>query len=232
MKIGIVTLFPEIIHPAVFSSILGRAQRSQIVEFKIINPRDFAYDRHHKVDDSPYGGEPGMLIKPEPVALAIESFPLTSSTKIIFVEPHGIRFDQSHAEFLAQCEELLIVCGHYEGLDARLEEYFEPMVFSVGDFILTGGEIPALLIADSIVRRLPSALGNEESLNSDSFSEQNRGLLSAPNYTRPEVWRGISVPTEITNGNHKEITRFREKMALDRTALIRPDLLNDSIEKP
>ena len=217
MKLGFVTLFPEIIHSSVSMSILGRAQTNGIVTFATSNPRDFTYDRHHKVDDSPYGGEAGMLLKAEPVALAIESLPFFPSAKIVFCEPHGRVFEQEDAVNLSSEESLIFACGHYEGLDARLEEYYNPLVFSIGHFIVTGGELPALIIADAIVRLLPGVLGNSNSLLSDSFSEFNNGLISAPNYTRPEIWRDIPVPPQVLSGNHELIQNFRTEQSRLRT---------------
>lgn len=213
LRICFVTLFPEIVQAFVNSSILLRATRNKLVGFETVNPRDFTFDRNHKVDDSPYGGEPGMLIKAEPVALAIESLKLDSSARIIDLDPRGKIFEQSDSLELARCTEICFLCGHYEGIDHRVIELFASDCYSIGNFVVTGGEVPAMLIADSIVRQIPGTLGNPLSLNADSFSEANEGRLSAPNYTRPEVWRGVRVPEVLLSGNHEKIKSWRKSQS-------------------
>lgn len=227
-------------------SILGRAASAGLVEFRAVSPRDYCYDQHKKVDDTPYGGHPGMLIKVEPVALAIESIlqphsqacsseepqspdplPLQEGvrgdrTAIVFTEPSGIPFTQSHACELASFEQIIFVCGHYEGIDHRAEEAYATHVFSIGDYVLTNGELPALVMADAVTRLLPGVLGAAESLEEDSFSGQG---LSAPNYTKPPVWRGREVPEVLRSGDHKRIEEWRRAEGEKRTRERRPDLL-------
>lgn len=240
-RIDFVTLFPDMVRGALEHSILGRAASAGLVEFRAVSPRDFCYDQHKKVDDTPYGGHPGMLIKVEPVALAIDSIlrsppesepqspdplPLQEGvrgrgTAIVFTEPSGIPFHQSHAHELASFEQIIFVCGHYEGIDHRAEEAFATHVFSIGDYVLTNGELPALVMADAVTRLLPGVLGAAESLEEDSFSGQG---LSAPNYTKPPVWRGREVPEVLRSGDHKRIEEWRRAEGEKRTRERRPDL--------
>jgi tRNA (guanine37-N1)-methyltransferase len=222
LRIGFVTLFPDMIRPAMGDSIVNRAAEARLISFDYANPRDFTTDRHRTVDDSPYGGEPGMLMKAEPIALAIESLEFGPEAIVIVPEPAAPRFSQAHANELARLEEVIFVCGHYEGIDERVSTYFNARRYSVGDFVVTGGELPAALIADAVVRQLPGVLGNEQSLGADSFYA---GLLSAPNYTRPEVWRDISVPEVLISGHHAEIAKWRRREALRLTQRYRPELL-------
>lgn len=213
MKIGFVTLFPSVMEPYVSQSILGKARSLGLVTFAFSNPRDFAYDRHRTVDDSPYGGFPGMLMKPEPVALAAESLQLSKNATWLMTDPTGEPFQQATAIHLSEQNEIGIFCGHYEGIDERIAEYFGAMKLSIGPFILTGGELPALTMADAIVRLLPGALGNEESLIQDSYSPQWEGELSPPNYTKPANWRGLTVPDVLQSGNHAEIAKWTKNMS-------------------
>ena len=236
-KIAFVTLFPDWIRHSLNQSMMARAEASGLVEFSTVNPRSFCYDSHKKVDDIPYGGHPGMLIKAEPVALAIESIltPIPtlpppkeqgegmSRTAIVITEPSGAKFEQPQAEELATYDQIIFVCGHYEGIDHRIEETFATHVFSIGDYVLTNGELPALVMADAVVRLLPGVLGNQDSLEEESF--QN-GLLGAPNYTRPEIWRGIPIPDVLKSGNHKQIEKWHKTQAAERTKSRRPDLIN------
>ena len=222
MKIGFVTLFPEMILPFIGASISGRASQAGFVEFKVVNPREFTYDRHNKVDDRPYGGSAGMLIKAEPVALALES--LGENEVVIVTDPAAPLFKQADANRLAHATSVTFLCGHYEGFDHRVRTELATDAFSIGDYVLTNGEMPALVMADSIVRQIPGVLGNSVSLDSDSFSD---GLLSAPNYTVPVSWRGVDVPEVLRGGNHKAIEKWRKDVALEFTKLYRPDLLTD-----
>jgi len=224
LEIGFVSLFPEVIRPYLGASILHRASSSGIVSFSVVNPRDFTYDRHAKVDDAPFGGEPGLLIKAEPVALAVEYLNL-SSTVVISTDPAGIPFRQSDAIELASQSSVVFLCGHYEGIDERVIDYLGARRYSIGDFVLTGGELPALVMADAICRNIPGVLGDSASLAADSFSA---GELSAENYTRPAVWRGISVPEVLMSGNHAEIRKWRAVRAKEITQQRRPDLLEPS----
>ena len=246
-KVAFVTLFPDWIRHSLRQSMMARAEASEIVEFSAINPRNFCYDPNKKVDDIPYGGHPGMLMKAEPVALAIEhvfdEFSVESTTDfdlelyppvpgwsrqftktaIVISEPSGAKFEQPQAEELATYDQIIFVCGHYEGIDHRIEETFATHVFSIGDYVLTNGELPALVMADAVVRLLPGVLGNQDSLEEESF--QN-GLLGAPNYTRPEVWRDQPIPDVLKSGNHKLIEKWRKEQAIERTKARRPDLID------
>ena len=225
LRIGFVTLFPEMIRAAVEDSIVQRAVKSGLVSFDFANPREFTADRHRTVDDSPYGGEPGMLMKAEPIAMAIESLAPGPNSVVILPEPAAPRFAQADANELATVEQIVFVCGHYEGIDKRVSTYFKAREYSVGDFVVTGGELPAAMMADAVVRQLPGALGNEASLGADSYRS---GLLSAPNYTRPEVWRELAVPEVLISGHHGEIANWRRREALRLTKRFRPDLIESA----
>jgi tRNA (guanine37-N1)-methyltransferase len=219
MRIDFVTLFPEMVLGALEHSITQRAQNSGAAIYGAANPRDFTTDKHRTVDDNPFGGGPGMLMKAEPVALAIES--LGSADAIVMTDPTGLRFEQKDAQGLSALDHVVFVCGHYEGIDDRVRQRCATHVFSIGDFVLTNGEMPALVMADAIVRLLPGVLGSEESLGIDSHSD---GLLSAPQFTRPEVWRDITVPSVLLSGNHKEIEQWKRRESLRLTREQRPDL--------
>lgn len=219
LRLDFVTLFPEMVMEALGHSILRRASEAGLVRFSTSNPRDFTMDKHRTVDDSPFGGGPGMLMKAEPVALAIEA--LGEADAVVFTDPTGRLFGQADAAALAGLGSIVFVCGHYEGIDDRVCERFATHTFSIGDFVLTNGELPALVMADSVVRLLPGALGSEESLGIDSHSD---GLLSAPQFTRPEVWRELAVPPVLLSGNHKEVAKWKRRQALLSTRAQRPDL--------
>jgi tRNA (guanine37-N1)-methyltransferase len=222
VRVDFVTLFPEMLSAPLGHSILGRAAASGRVAFRTANPRDYAYDRHQKVDDTPFGGEPGMLIRAEPVALAIESLSPAEDAAVVLTDPAGLPFTQSNAQQLSQRSQVVFLCGHYEGIDHRIKTRLCTHAFSIGDYILTNGEMPALVMADAIVRLLPGVLGNAASLEADSHSD---GLLSAPNYTRPEVWRDEAVPAVLRSGDHKAVAKWRREQALRLTRDVRPDLL-------
>lgn len=207
---------------AVGHSILARAAAAGRVAFGFANPRDFTYDRHQKVDDTPFGGEPGMLIKAEPTALALEALDPTEDTAVILTDPAAPLFTQSHARELSGRRHLVFLCGHYEGFDHRVKTKLATHAFSIGDYVLTNGEMPALVMADAIVRLMPGVLGNEASLAADSHSD---GLLGAPNFTRPHVWRGEPIPGVLTSGDHKAVRKWRREQALRATRELRPDLL-------
>lgn len=200
----------------------ARAQEAGLVTTQFANPRDFAYDAHRKVDDRPYGGGPGMVIKVEPVALAIERLSPEPGSAIVLTDPGGIPFGQATAREWAQLPGIVFLCGHYEGFDHRVETMFATHVVSVGDYVLTGGELPALTMADATLRLIPGVLGCAESLEIDAHTD---GLLSAPQYTRPESFRGVSVPEELISGDHKKVERWKRSIALKLTQSRRPDLL-------
>jgi tRNA (guanine37-N1)-methyltransferase len=222
VRIDFVTLFPEMLLAPLGHSILGRASEKGVVRFGAANPRDFTYDRRQKVDDTPFGGEPGMLIKVPPVALALESLEPAEDAAIILTDPAGIPFTQAAARDLSGKNHLVFLCGHYEGFDHRVKTRLATHAFSIGDYVLTNGELPALVMADAVVRLLSGVLGNEGSLAADSHSD---GLLSAPNFTRPDEWRGEAVPEVLKSGNHKAIAKWRREQALRATRDQRPDLL-------
>lgn len=229
MRIDFVTLFPEMVLGALGHSMISRAQQQGIVEFGTSNPRDFATDNHHTVDDSPYGGGPGMVIRADVVGQAIDSLSPTPETTIIALEPWGKRFTQQVARRLSKSDHLVFLCGHYEGIDARVAEHYNCEVLSLGDFILTGGEPAAITMTDSIVRLLPGVLGDQDSLETDSHSG---GLLSYPQYTRPAEWRGLTPPEVLKSGDHKKIETWRRKWALEITRKNRPDLFSLAALEP
>lgn len=220
LRVQFVTLFPEMVLHAVGHSMLRRASEAGLVSFEAANPRSFATDRHRTVDDKPFAGGPGMLLKAEPVAQAIESLGAEGAA-VVFAEPTGPRFEQRHAHELAEVPRVIFVCGHYEGIDERVRERFATHTFSLGDFVLTGGELAALTMADAVVRLVPGVLGSEESLSIDSHAD---GLLSAPQYTRPERWRDLEVPSVLLSGDHQAVSKWKRRAALRLTRERRPDL--------
>jgi tRNA (guanine37-N1)-methyltransferase len=225
MRIDIVTLFPEICRAPLNESIMKRAQENRIVELSIHNLRDWTTDKHHVVDDAPFGGGQGMVMKPEPIFAAVEDLKkqtLNGAPKVILMSPGGRRLEQKMAQQLSQEAHLIIVSGHYEGVDHRVIEHLIDLEISIGDYVLTNGGIAAAVLVDSIVRLLPGTLGHEQSAGDDSFSN---GLLEAPQYTRPADFRGWKVPDVLLSGNHSEIAKWRKEQAITRTRENRPDLL-------
>ncbi|ARU40165.1 tRNA (guanosine(37)-N1)-methyltransferase TrmD [Armatimonadetes bacterium Uphvl-Ar1] len=222
MKIDFVTLFPDLVLPTLDHSIIARAQSQNLVSFSAQNPRDFATDNHRTVDDSPYGGGPGMVMLAPLIHQAVRACSPNPQTKIILTDPAGELFTQSHAEQLSQAEHLIFICGHYEGIDERVATQIATHILTIGDFVLTGGELPALTMTDSIVRLLPGVLGSPESHQDDSHS--NSGLLGFPLYTRPVEFLGEEVPTVLRSGDHKKIAEWRRQQQLMRTKTRRPDL--------
>lgn len=220
MRIDFITLFPEMVLPGLRHSILQRAEDSGLVSFGAVNPRDFAEDAHRTVDDSPFGGGPGMVMKPDVVGRALDQV-WTPHTRTLIMEPWGRRFDQSMARSLASEGHLAILCGRYEGIDGRVAEKYGAEAVSLGDFILTGGELAAMTLADAVVRLLPGALGDHESLEIDSHSD---GLLAAPQYTRPWDWEGLTPPEVLRSGDHAKVARWRRQESLRITRERRPDL--------
>ncbi len=218
MKITILTLFPEMIQPIINSSILKRAQESELVSFEIINFRDFSTNKHKTVDDTPYGGGSGMVLAVEPIYLALES--VKTPAKKILLSPQGKTFNQKKAKELVLEEHLLFICGHYEGFDERVREFVDEEL-SIGDFVMTGGEIAALTVIDSVVRLIPGVLGSSDSYIHDSFYED---LLDYPQYTKPREFLGLKVPDVLLSGNHAEIEKWRKEMQEKRTKERRPDL--------
>ncbi|HQA59915.1 MAG TPA: tRNA (guanosine(37)-N1)-methyltransferase TrmD [Tepidanaerobacteraceae bacterium] len=221
--IHVLTLFPEFFESPFNVSIIKRALDKGLIQIELINIRDFSRDKHKKVDDYPYGGGSGMVMKPEPIFEAVDYVEKTiegERRRIILMSPQGKTFNQSLARELSTEKNLVFICGHYEGIDERVKTLITDEI-SIGDYILTGGEIPALAIIDAVTRLVPGVLGSSQSLEEESFSD---GLLEYPQYTRPEVYRGLKVPDVLLSGNHKEIELFRRREALIRTREKRPDL--------
>ena len=224
MRFDIITLFPDFFTSTLSSGLLGRALARQIAHVHLVNPRDFTTDKHRKVDDEPYGGGVGMLMKPEPIFAAVESLPVLPRREVILMTPQGQTLNQPLLrELVMGYDQLVVICGHYEGVDERVLHLVTREV-SLGDFVLTGGEIPALALINGVVRLLPGTVGKVESLKAESFEE---GLLDYPQYTRPALFRGLRVPDVLLSGNHAEIARWRHEQQIQRTRARRPDLLGE-----
>lgn len=221
MRFDIITLFPDFFASPLRSGLLGRAFDRGIASVSLVNPRDFTQDKHHRVDDEPYGGGVGMLMKPEPIFAAVESIPILPRREVILMTPQGTPLHQKLLqEFAANYDQLVTICGHYEGVDERVLHLVTREV-SLGDFVLTCGEIPALALLNGVIRLLPGTVGKEESLKAESFEA---GLLDYPQYTRPPVFRDLAVPQVLLSGNHAAIARWRWEQQLERTRQRRPDL--------
>jgi tRNA (guanine37-N1)-methyltransferase len=221
MKIDVLTLFPAMFAGPLDESIIMRARKAGLLELKIHNLRDWTHDRHKTVDDRPFGGGPGMLLKPEPIFEAVESLQ-RAETKVILLSPSGRKFDQSIARELAAEKDLLFITGHYEGFDERVRDALADDELSIGDYVLTNGALPAMVVIDAVARLLPGVLGDDESSREESFSA---GLLEYPQYTRPAEFRGMRVPDVLVSGNHAEIENWRHEQAKSKTQARRPDLL-------
>jgi len=222
MKIDVIALFPEIIFPALQVGILSRAQDAGVLTVNVHSLRDFTTDRHKSVDDYPYGGEAGMILKPEPLFRAVRTLNPQLTTRVIYLTPQGTPFNQSIAEAFSLESHLILICGRYKGIDERVREKLVTDEISIGDYVLSGGEIPALVLIDAIGRVLPRALGDYESAQSDSFSQE---LLDCPHYTRPAEFEGMQIPEILLSGHHEKIDRWRYEQSLKRTFERRPDLL-------
>ena len=221
MRVDIITLFPEVCRVPLGESMMGRAQEAGVLQLQIHNLRDWTGDRHHVVDDAPFGGGPGMVMKPEPIFTAVESLRTAEST-VVLMTPQGRRFEQAIAREFSSREHLIILCGHYEGVDHRVIEHLVDAEISIGDYVLTNGAIAAVVFVDAVVRLLPGVLGHDESAANDSFSSR---FLEAPHYTRPAEFRGWKVPEVLLSGHHAEIAAWRKREAERRTRENRPDLL-------
>jgi len=221
MKIDVLTLFPGMFSGPLDESIVKRAREAGLLKLGIHNLRDWTHDRHKTVDDRPFGGGPGMLLKPEPIFEAVEKL-ANEQTKVVLLCPQGRKFDQSIARELAQQEHVLLVCGSYEGFDERIREALADDELSIGDFVLTNGALPAMVVVDAVTRLLPGVLGDDESSRDESFSH---GKLEYPQYTRPAEFRGMKVPEVLLSGNHAEIAKWREQQSQVRTVARRPDLM-------
>jgi len=228
MKVDVVTIFPRMIEAGVAEGVLGRARDRGVVDIAVHNLRDFTHDRHHVVDDVPFGGGPGMVMKPEPFFAALASIRESRGAPdaVILLSPAGEPFSQAMARRLSGSSHFVLLCGRYEGIDERVREALATHEVSIGDYVLSGGEVPALAIVDAVARLVPGVVGDEQSVEGDSFS---RGLLDYPHYTRPAEFAGRKVPEVLLSGHHGEIRRWRRQAALDRTAERRPDLLDEAI---
>ena len=221
MRFDVVTLFPDFFLAPLESGLMGKALAKNIAEVNFVNPRDFTIDKHHRVDDEPYGGGVGMLMKPEPIFAAVESLPILPRREVILLTPQGQPMQQEmFREFGAECDQLVLICGHYEGVDDRVLHLVTREV-SLGDFVLTGGEIPALALINGVLRLLRGTVGKEDSLKFESFED---GLLDYPQYTRPADFRGLKVPDVLLSGNHAEIARWRREKQIEKTRSRRSDL--------
>ncbi len=226
MRIDVITIFPDFVRQALNNSIIGRARAEKSVEIEATDLRDFTHDRRRTVDDAPYGGGAGMVLKPEPLFLAVESLRRDNSI-VLLMSPQGRTFTQEKARELSAQDHLILICGHYEGFDERVREYLVDEELSIGDFVLTGGEIPALAVIDSTVRLLPGVLGNADSLSSESFEDN---LLEYPQYTRPADFRGWKVPDVLLSGHHEQVAAWRRRRQEQSTQTKRPDLWRRHID--
>ncbi len=224
MKISIITLFPEVFEPILNSSILKRAQAKGKVSFELINLRAFGEGKHQIVDDRPYGGGAGMVLKPDSLARALKSIVKSKNKriKIILMSASGIPYKQQKAREFSNLNHLIIICGHYEGIDQRFIDKYVDLEISTGDYVLTGGEIPAMIIADSVTRLIPGVLEKPEAVVNESFTGN---LLEGPQYTRPETFEGTAVPSVLLSGNHAEVEKWKKEKAIKKTQKNRPDLL-------
>lgn len=227
MIFDVMTLFPEMIEQACNYSILKRALENDIITVKTTNPRDFTLDKHKKVDDTPYGGGAGMVLMPQPYVDAYNSIEKLEKSVAIMLSPQGVPLTDGIVNELAEYEQIVMLCGHYEGFDERIREIIRPREISIGDFVLTGGELPALCLIDAVSRKIEGTLGKIESANDDSFAD---GLLEYPQYTKPREFMGLKVPEVLLNGNHKDIAEFRQNCRVERTKVKRPDLYEKYLE--
>jgi tRNA (guanine37-N1)-methyltransferase len=232
MRFDILTIFPEFFDGPFRHGVISRAHSAGLVEIGIHDLRNWSYDRHRTVDDRPFGGGEGMLLKPQPLFEAVEALvPIRSGRRpVVLLSAQGERFTQSLAREFASLEALLLICGRYEGIDERVSEHLVDREVSVGDFVLSGGELAAAIVVDAVARLLPGVLGNEESSRNESFAPENEGFLDCPQYTRPAEFRGWKVPDVLLGGNHEEIKRWRRAAALERTRRLRPDLIGPPLE--
>ena len=224
MRIDIITLFPEMFEPVLNESIIGRAQKSGAIEIVCHQLRDFAFDKHRRVDDTPYGGGMGMLMKAEPIALCFEDICAKLGTRphFVYMSPQGKTLNQRRLKELAEIDNICMLCGHYEGVDQRVLDEFVDEEVSIGDYVLTGGEIPAMVFADALCRMVPGVLTNNECFTEESHFN---GLLEYPQYTKPAVWRGIEVPEVLMSGHHANVEKWRREKSIEVTRKKRPDLL-------
>ena len=229
MKFHVVTLFPEMFEGPLTTSIIGRAVSEGKIEIEYVDPREFTQDRHRSVDAPPYGGGPGMVMMAPPLAKAVDSiyeaYPSDGLPTTTLMSPQGKSMDHHLATELSKLDALILVCGHYEGVDERFIEEYVDIEISVGDFVMTGGEIPAMAVIDAVARLVPGVLGDADSVREESFSSESGGILEGPAYTRPPEFRGKRVPEVLLNGNRREVERYRKRVAAERTLKRRPDLM-------
>jgi tRNA (guanine37-N1)-methyltransferase len=230
MTFHILTIFPEFFSGPFTHGVIARGKAAGKLEIRVHDLRHWTYDGHRTVDDRPFGGGEGMLLKPQPLFDAVEAIlpERTEKRKVILLSAQGKRFEQVVARQFSELDELLLICGRYEGIDERVCEHLADDELSIGDFVLSGGELAAAVIVDAVARLLPGVLGNEDSSRNESFSGENEGLLDCPQYTRPAEFRGWKVPEVLLGGNHNEITRWRRAASREKTQRLRPDLLRDS----
>ncbi|MBQ8459945.1 tRNA (guanosine(37)-N1)-methyltransferase TrmD [bacterium] len=221
MRFDVLTLFPEIIDSYCNVSIMKRAKEGNVFELNTINPRDYTLDKHKKVDDTPYGGGAGMVLMPQPYVDAYDDVEKLENSITVMLTPQGEQLSENMVLNLTKYNQIIMLCGHYEGFDERIRDIIRPKEISIGDFVLTGGELPSLCLIDAVSRKLEGTLGKIESAEEDSFSN---GLLEYPHYTRPRDFRGYKVPEVLLNGNHKDINEFRLSQQIERTKIRRPDL--------
>lgn len=222
MRFDIITIFPEMFGDFLSCGLMRKAQESGLVEVNVHNLRDFTSDRHRQVDDRPFGGRPGMVLKPEPIFAAVEAIRLGPQTDVVLLSPQGRKFDSKRAQRMSALEQIVLVCGRYEGVDERVIEHLVTDEISIGDYVLSGGEPAAMVVADAVSRFVPGVVGKKESVETDSFSSPQFG---APQYTRPRVFRGLNVPDVLFSGDHRRIENWRRRMSLLKTKKVRPDLL-------
>lgn len=222
MRFDIITIFPEMFGSFLSHGVIRKALESGVVEVNVHNLRDFTSDKHRQVDDRPFGGRPGMVLKPEPIFAAVETIRMGSETEVVLLSPQGGRFDSAYAERLSSLKQLIFICGRYEGVDERVIEHLVTEEISIGDYVLTGGEPAAMVVMDAVSRFVPHVVGKRESVQTDSFSADGFG---APQFTRPRVFRGMKVPDVLFSGDHSKIENWRRQMSLKKTKRVRPDLL-------
>lgn len=224
MRFDIITIFPRMFDSVLSAGVLGKALEKGLIEVKVHDLRDFTSDRHRQVDDRPFGGKPGMVLKSEPIFAAVEKVRIDLNASVYLLSPQGRKFDFRVAEELARLSQIILICGRYEGVDERVNEHLATDEISIGDYVLTGGEPAALVIIDAVSRLLPDVVGKMESVKQDSFFE---GLFDYPQYTRPRDFRGMRVPEVLFSGDHKNIAQWRRKKSLEKTAKFRMDLLKE-----
>ncbi len=222
MKFNVLTIFPDMVRDVMSHSIMGRAQENGILEINCVDIRDFTNSKHKKVDDYPYGGGAGMVMQAQPIYDAYKSLDISKDTRVIFVTPSGKTFNQDMAKEFCERSELVILCGHYEGIDERVIEEIVTDEISIGDYVLSGGELPACIIMDAVARLIPGVLNKEESFENESF-ENN--LLEYPQYTRPPIFMGREVPEVLLSGHHANVAKWRHEKSVEKTKMVRPDLL-------